>query len=226
MRLTFVLLGIGLFTAVSVSSAVAAPSLTFFSGRSAFETANPGLAVEDFEEGRITGLQGEAFSGPLSSSSQNNVFSAGEILQGVSFSSSPSAAGLFLAKPGYGNLPTKALSVFDVEDSMQISFAQGAGAVGLDLFALSIASPFELNIYGVDGLLGSVNVNARADGVPVFFGVSSTAPITRLSIDSLGGPLEFIDNLAFSPVPEPGATTLFGLGGTLLWLWRRRFSKS
>lgn len=222
MRLTSVILGLGVLVGISVSSSLAAPSLTFFSGRSAFETANSGLSVEDFEEGRIAGAQGDAISGSLSSSSQNSVFSAGEILQGVSFSSSPSGAGLFLAKPGYGNLPSKALSVFDVDDSMQISFAQGAGAVGLDLFALNVASPFELNIYGAAGLLGSVNVNARGDGLPVFFGVSSTAPITRLSIDSLGGPLEFVDNVAFSPVPEPGVASFLAMGGVLAMVWKRR----
>jgi hypothetical protein len=222
MRLTSVILGLGLLVSGSISSSLAAPSLSFFSGRSAFETANPGLPTENFEEGRIAGLQGDAVSGPLSSTSQNNVFSAGEILPGVSFSSSPSGAGLFLAKPGYGNLPSKALSVFDVEDSMEIHFGQGALAVGLDLFALNLASPFELNIYGAEGLLGTASVNARADGVPSFFGVSSSSAITRLSIDSLGGPLEFVDNVSFSPVPEPSVISFVALSGLLGLMWRRK----
>lgn len=222
MRFKNIMVGIGLLALIPLSPAMAAPSLSFFSGRSAFETANPGLPVEDFEEGRIAGLQGEALSGPLSSTSQNAVFSSGEILSGINFSSSPSAQGLFLAKPGYANLPSKALSVFDVDDSMEVGFGQGTLAVGLDLFALNIASPFELSIYGFEGLLGTASVNVRADGLPVFFGVSSSVAITRLSIDSLGGPLEFVDNVSFSPVPEPGTALFSTMAGLVALVWTRK----
>ncbi|MDB6030647.1 MAG: protein sorting domain, cyanobacterial subclass [Verrucomicrobiales bacterium] len=224
MRLNTLLARLGLLAALSFSGAGAAPSLSYYNARSSFNTANPNLPVEDFEEGRVSGVQGEIFNAPLSSASLNSVFLSGEILPGVTFNNSPgaSAGGLFLAKPGYAHLFSKALSVADPSDNLEILFSQRTMAVGLDFFALNSSSSFDLNIYGAAGLLGTASVTARTDGVPFFFGVSSTDPITRLSIDTLGGPLELIDNVAFSSVPEPSCFVLLGLVGVLILVRTRR----
>jgi hypothetical protein len=224
MRLNLLLTGTGLMAAWTLSAAAIAPSLTYFNARSSFNTAHPNLPVEDFEEGRISGVQGEIFDAPLSSASLNSVFLSGEILPGVTFNNSPgaSAGGLFLAKPGYANLFSKALSVTDPSDNLEILFSQGTTAVGLDFFALNNSSSFDLNIYGAAGLLGTASVTARTDGVPVFFGVSSAAPITRLSIDMLGGPMELIDNVTFSSVPEPSCVVFGCLAGGMILVRNRR----
>jgi hypothetical protein len=224
MRLNTLLASLGLLVTLSLSVAGAAPSLSYFNARSSFNTANPNLPVEDFEEGRISGVQGDSFNAPLSSASLNSVFLSGEILPGVTFNNSPgaSAGGLFLAKPGFAHLFSKALSVADPSDNLEILFGQGTTAVGLDFFALNTSSSFDLNIYGAAGLLGTASVTARTDGTPVFFGVSSSDPITRLSIDTMGGPLELIDNVAFSPVPEPSCLVLVGLAGGMILVRTRR----
>jgi hypothetical protein len=224
MRLNILFAAVCLMAAWTFSAAGAAPSLNYFNARSSFDSSNPGLLIEDFEEGRISGSQGDTFNAPLSSTSLNSVFLPGEILPGVTFNNSPgaSAGGLLLAKPGYAHLPSQALSVADPSDNLEILFGQGTTSVGLDFFALNNASGFDVNIYGAAGLLGTASITARADGVPVFFGVSSTAPITRLSIDVLGGSTEFIDNVAFSTVPEPSSLTFLGLAGSLAFIRKRR----
>ena len=209
--------------------APAAP-LTFFTTHAAFNTAFPGLPVEDFEEGRLVGAAGEIINPPLSSASSNNVFRAGEIRPGMLFQDNPGPSvpgGLFLNRSGFRGVPSKTLSANSHADSLDIFFTLPALTAEMDLYAVDLVTmnvtyTLNLSIYGNGGLLGTRSLSARTDGVPVFFGVTAGEAITRINVDSTQDIAEFVDNVGFSPVPEPSALALLGGAGMALWTWLRR----
>ena len=221
-----------LFGVALGASQPAHAALTFFPDRAAFESAHPGLDVEDFEEGAVF----RNFSSPLDSASDNRAFHPGDILPGVAFSNSDPAATvddlILLDGSGVVGLPSKALS--KALDSLGDSFGSGlditfAGdhvfAVGLDAFldnttgVLSVAET-RVSIFGSAGLLDTVTLFTSASG-PVFFGVASDLdPIKRINVDGVFPghfSFELVDNVSFaSSVPTPGVLALMITGLAIL----------
>ena len=62
-------------------SATAQAALTVYMDRATFNASNPGLVIEDFEEG----IPKIGFPSPLNSTSDNGAFDPGDILDGVEF---------------------------------------------------------------------------------------------------------------------------------------------
>jgi len=206
-----------------VGSLPAFAALTYYSDRTAFTTANPGLAVEDFEEGRLVQGNYSVFDQPLNSGTDNAVFSPGEILPGVSFSypiEPENDGGFFLYGPGVYTLSSKSLANgADAHEGtpMVLDFGgQGQQAVGLDFYVFLtsglVQADTHISVYGAgDVLLDSTTVGSSALG-PVFFGVTSNSDkITRLTITgdyTTSIPYyewEGIDNVTFNPVLQPPA---------------------
>ena len=193
---------------------LAGATLEFYSDRGTFNAANPDLPVEDFEEGNLPGIGLAVVPAPLDSSSNNGVFSPGDILDGVRFQDNPSpnidAFGFALIGSDFSvwPMPSKTLFINFYYDTLDIFFdGGGVVAVGMDVFSLPLSSQVDISIYGVGGLLGSSSVDALSDGTPTFWGVFSDAElITWINLTSTGGEggqMEGIDNIAFStPVQE------------------------
>ena len=113
-------------------------ALTFFSDRASFDTANPGLPLEDFEAGQDAGpLTSTSFVGSLSSSTDNDVFSPGDVLDGVTLTSIGSS-GLVFAADGHGGLSTKHITSVLSNSKMQFLFDPTVTAFGIDLLAASL----------------------------------------------------------------------------------------
>jgi hypothetical protein len=198
--------------------------LTFFSTRTAFNTAFPGLPVEGFEKARI-GLGGAAvIANPLDKTTNNTVFHTGEILDGLRVSSSGSHGGqelgLLAPNPIIGNTTVTPYNNFG-GDSLDLTFYNNnVTSVGFDVLDAIVSNvPTKITIFGIGGvLLGTSTVNDSASGS--FFGVSSTNVISRIDVLS-SGPIPIfriigVDNVAFTrsgtAVPEPnGAALLLGL---------------
>ncbi len=193
--------------------------LTYYSSRAGFDAAEPALPVEDFQPITDPGL----VSAPLSSSKNNIDFPAGNILPGITFTTSGADLYVF----------DGALSTFMFEQTLALKFAPGVTAVGLDWFG-STGSPgggkagnFTARMFDGATLLGSHRVSEPANTTG-FFGVSSTTDITKIDITfqatcstpgcDPGDANPFIDNIAFGAlgapaapvsVPEPSSLLLF-----------------
>ena len=235
MRFARFSLGLGLLLPLLAGTDANAALITFDT-RTAFNLASPGLPLEDFEEANVAPGGVELFIGPLSSSTNNAVFSTGEILAGLTVESAfdptvqsvpnpelVAVGGGFIA---IGN-PSIAVGPNALASNSNLLFTN-ASAVGFDLFTNRPGSPVAfVSLFGVgDALLGSFCVLvSRAS--PAFFGAIDTENlITRINVDMApAGSGEVFDNIAFgAPVPEPGTLLLIG-SGLLAVVARRRLQK-
>ncbi len=192
----------------------------FYDNRTAFDiAAGPLAGFEDFEQAKVA-FEGAA--GPWNSLTDNNIFSQGDLAEGISFNAN---GGLVAASPG---VVTPSWSIFPNLNggTMDITFSIAAvNAVGLDLFNFSggdlTVSLFDTN----DAMITSMSVSDSTNGR--FFGVVDAMNMfSRINISG-GSQSEGIDNIAFgrvnsTRVVEPASFALFGVGLVGLSLVRRR----
>lgn len=202
---------------------------TNYPSRATFNAAAPGSTLVDFEAGDMGDPanipSGNVFNGPLSSTTDNAIFSAGDIPAGITFSSSCGVNdSLLFAGAGFdafgwsgtGGFPSKVLLPGSDACSLSMVFAQPVDAVALDVFAES-DSGFRVLVFGAgDALLQTIDGTA-GETVPGFFGVVSQQPITRIEMKApsgtASGNFEAADNVAFRAyVAGSGSATVPVLG--------------
>jgi PEP-CTERM motif len=211
----FALVAIGITLAVTAAPVRA--SVITYANRSAFNAAAPGAPVEGFQGANTSATSG--FTGPLSSTSNNGVFSPGAILPGITISTNSND--MFLAGPGQSSNPTLAVgSNFPPTDALNLQFAPGVTAVAFDLFqnfggGAQSGSPQTYTVSLFDSSNASLGVFTTTvpSGGAGFFGATSTTAIGSVSILGPQGAFEVIDNIAFgraAAVPEPATLVVFG----------------
>jgi len=208
------------------------PAALRYLDRTEFVANYSGLTTEDFEELRVTGAVGDAFIGPLdSTTSRTGDVSPGDIVPGIQFSVPEGNGGIFLPHPSWFN--TKAVSPNTWSSSLDIIFFDETTVVGFDLWLVRaggtpsirpVPGNLDVEIYGSSGMIGSTVVATGGTVDPEFLGFESFGePITRINIDSPDDWVELVDNVAFG-VPEPSTVALaaIGLAGLLGWGGRRK----
>jgi hypothetical protein len=206
---------VALLTLVSPCSSAA--TLTYYSSRTAFNTADPGLPLEVFLP-ILAGL----IPSPLSSTSNNNDFPAGNILPGITLTDTN---GLDLYTTG------GAIGLYYLEDTLAIDLYPGVFAFGADVFGGSGSTPLAgaltMDVFnGTTDLTPNSTFFSTASGGTDFIGFSSTIQVTRVqftfqpSNDALAGSA-YVDDIAFgskTSTPEPStaafsvlAAVLFGI---------------
>ncbi len=220
----FVIAGLLLFLVIPSMVAAqpsAAPSLTpppsgvvLYDNRAAFNADAPGLPLEDWEEGHVSG----PFifcNPPLNTSSNDACFLPGEILPGLEFQDAPLGGGsdqVGLGGPGSWSMPSKFVySNYSVETT-NLFFTPTVTAIGLDLSSNGIGNTILISVYDAGATLILTDTTLVGNlGELTFWGVISSIPIERLNIDILNS--EFVDNVAFggalppiTPTPSPTVT--------------------
>ena len=201
-----------------VLAAPAQAALIFFDNRADFELAS-GLSgiTEDFEEANLGVGLSRPTSSPLDSTTDDGIFSPGDIAAGLSISSSnPARPITVLGHLALG--PSKKIAGGGFGTLTILSFDPVVTAIGFDLFANTFSATADIDLFdSIGGLLGGTGATGINDETPTFFGViSDMGAIGQLTIlaDDVG---ELIDNITFgdavaTQLPEPGSLPLFGLG--------------
>lgn len=130
---------------------------TIYTDRASFETANPGLATEDFENGNVSANDVIACDGPLDDTGDGVCFGPGDLLPGVAYTTTKTdkTDEIALLGAGFsGALSRNIVANFFVE-SFVMDFDQPDNtAVGMDLVCYT-ADTVSIDIYGAGGLLTS-----------------------------------------------------------------------
>jgi hypothetical protein len=180
---------------------VAQGSLTFYTDRAVFNTAHPGVPVEDFAATLVPPNSVGTCVGPTLNSATNNAcFAPGGIRPGISVVNTTGGDLVVLTPPFFG-VPCVSVGPNAFGDAAELQFDPPVEAVGLD-FESNSGVPFTVTVFGPGGSLGSTT---HSGGIPgAFFGVDTSdgGGISRVTFNAAGQNGELFCNVAFGqPVP-------------------------
>lgn len=202
-------------------------ALIRYDSRSTFESAYSNIVLETFESAAVGSGAFSVIASPLSSSTNNSVFSSGSVRPG--FSVGGVSGSLIVLGQGAVTGSSKAVGNSLFSDNLQFLFGAGVPFAGFNYFLAegpgsTVSGNVTIEVFGSSGSLGSYSLSTT--GIQ-FFGVYSDADaITRILLSGANQTgSKFVDNVTLpgaNPVPEPGSWTLSLLGlGSLLGLRRR-----
>jgi hypothetical protein len=202
-RLGAVALALGAATATGAAHS----AVIFSTNAAAFTAANTGLTVEGFENAAVASGTDTATDATLNAATNNAVFATGSVMPG--FTLSTTDGGIYVSRDFGGNTGAN-VSSNQFGENMNISFAPGVTAVGIDLLQWGgNDGGWTVDLYdAADVLLGSFSTLQGS-----FVGAVSTSAIARMFLDKPNTGA-VIDNLRFgvagSAVPEPASVLLAG----------------
>ena len=158
------------------------------------------LAIEGFDEGPTAPGDIGICDEPVSSTSNDDCFSPGQLLPGFELTST---SGIGLAVDGsnfFGNT-SAVIGAILTGDATIVSFDPPVTAFAVDVFDYDgdqNASTVSVGLYDAAGTpLAFANVRPNGGAAPAFLGaIAPTAPIARIELSAAGG-TALIDNLRF-----------------------------
>jgi hypothetical protein len=232
-----VVAGLTLILASTSMAGHARAGQEYYTSRSTFDASNPGLPVENFGSGVVPVNSYVIFSGPLSSSTDNGVFSTGSILPGLTLEDNTSPTNSLVLGgsslfSSYGYSSNLVGDVSSGAHTLDLLFSGANPAVGFDLANANGPGSLGTTTFTIDVFVNNASVASQVFNEPAaftFFGVStSSGSITEIQITP-GENSPIVGNIAFgvasSSVPEPAGLTLFGSGLMILiaaWIVRCR----
>jgi hypothetical protein len=181
-------------------------TLTFYPNRATFETAWPGLPMEDFT-GTSVGNGGiTACDPPLNSATNDACFTTGSVIDGFSLGVTVDTGGGMYVTINNVFVPCVNVGPNSFSDEADWNFSPAAAAVGMDLYTpLGGGETFGVEVFGPGGSLGSTNIVAGGTSA-VFVGVDTTdaGGITRIEFrEAVDGTGELFCDLEFGGAPVP-----------------------
>lgn len=190
--------------------------LAFFTDEAVFMSRNPGLSVQDFQNGNVAPGNEKLCSPTIDENTSDDCFSPGDILPGIQFLNDPQVGGLLLVGSNFDNNPFNALRTFDQPDDLEIRFTStSVTAAGIDVGCFSMGPCDDsvlVSVFGPgDKFLGEILVNATNE-FDSFIGIVSSDIITRVVISGPPQIFEGIDRISFgTPSTNIPALSVWGL---------------
>jgi hypothetical protein len=223
MKTTALTLGFVVLVGIAGSQPAGATTLTTYTDQTAFEatttvaTQTFGFLSNTIGVGGIVGIS----TLTLNSATNDGYVSPGDIVAGLSISTTP-AAGIVLAGPDFYGSGVANYSVFlnypNAADGLDFTLDSGVTAFSLGVLSYSVPSDVTVSIYDTASLLlGSFTVSsAPSSGVGEFFGVTTDGSDTigAVVLSPSGGSFTGVDQIQFgqTAAPEPGSLLMLALG--------------
>jgi PEP-CTERM motif len=217
-------IGFAVLVGIVGSQPAGATTLTTYTDQTAFE-ATTTVATQTF--GFLSNTIGAggieaASSLTLNSATNDGSVSPGDIVAGLSISTTTDAGGIDLLGPDYGGSGSANYSVFynfsDPANGLDFTLDSGVTAFSLGVLSFSAPSDVTVSIYDTASLLlGSFTVSsAPSTGVGEFFGVTTDGSDTIGSVvlSPSSGSFAGVDQIQFgqTSAPEPGSLLMLALG--------------
>jgi hypothetical protein len=176
-----------------ISNRTADLGLQFFTDKEDFNCDI--LPIEDFEGIYVEGVN--VFSGTLNVNTDNDLFSEGDILPGVTINTRNVQTDNFVVLgAGFIGNDSNVIGPNQFADDLIINFTNNnVYNVQMDVFSGFAEGDIVLNIFGESGLIGTVTVYGTNSGT--YIGFNSEIPIERIEFYSGSDRGELIDNLSF-----------------------------
>ena len=196
---------IALTASVPARAAGETAPIVFYATRSSFDAAAPALPTEGFQQAHVAAPNMLLQSSPLSSATNDSIFSSGGVLPGLTVSNlNPAFASTGLIVYGDGAIlgRSKAVGTNRFGDTLVLSFTPAVPAVGADVFAATspgrtLAGDFVIEVYNGAARLGT-RTFSETRGAIGFIGVLSATPITSVRLlYTTDEATTFADNIAF-----------------------------
>ncbi len=185
------------------SSVPALAQVSFTDDEAAFLAANPNLLFQDFEATKVGPGDVVPCNVPVDSNSNDDCFSPGDILPGITFFNGPFLAPPDLIVGGQGFInpglpPGPVLLTNEFADDFEIVLDPGVNRVGLTVGCATMGpcdADVQLFIFDTNAQFLAETTVHVTDSFDTFLGISSSALIQNISIRN----------------PDPNTTSLKGL---------------
>lgn len=173
--------------------------LTFYATRAAFDDANPGLPVEDFEDVEVApGTWCASFS-PVDSGSDDDCYDRGTLMAPLGIAAVGPTQSSFDAVialgAGYFGQPSTVLGANLGADTTEIRFNPGVHAAGMDVRSYLSTAEITVTVFDTGGIpLGTTTITSTPAGL--FFGVRADGAVIGAVRFAEHKDYVFLDNIA------------------------------
>lgn len=230
---------LGVFACGALLCVSSVHAVGFYSTFGAFDAArntagHTAAGVEDFEEAVVASGGGVLFNDVLHASTNNAVFSTGQIVANLRVQSNKQGAGGTFPDPrgpqglgafgsAFQGSTSKNVAAAQTADSLDVLFTDAQNAsVGVDLIRYTGTGSVRVYVFDHANLLIDQTTISNVGGAGAFLGIVGSS-IGRINLYSLNG-FEGVDNVRMynaNPVPEP-FTMLLGAAALTAAARRRR----
>ena len=142
--------------------------IIFYTDQALFESLYPGLTTEDYSNTNVPPNSMETAQGPFNSFTNNNCFSEGAIVEGISIDNFLGHDNVVLTPP-YMGVTSVSVGPNEFDDNTEYTFTVPVNAFGIEIVMPMGDGGVSIKVYGEYGYLRSSYTNVTPAGV--FWGV-------------------------------------------------------
>jgi len=220
MKIKAFTVGLAVLAGIAASQPAGATTLTTYTDQTAFAASTTSVTQTfGFLSSTISAGSGLAENNIMNSATDDGIVSPGDILAGLSISTT--AYDIALLGPNFGGTGLANYSVFlnsnDATQGLDFTLDPGVTAFSLGVLSYPRSIDATVSVYDNDSLLlGTFTVSsAPSSGAGEFFGVTTDGSDTIGSIilSPSAGEFTGVDQIQFGQVtPEPGSMLMLALG--------------
>jgi|GEM_PF-1585973 len=162
--------------------------LVFYDDPLTFNQSCSDLAIEDFEDTNVEPDSDLACAGPFSSTTNNDCYSEGSLVEGFSLTASGNeSSGLIVIAPPLFTLLDVAVGPDELTENTRITFNPTETGAGLFIVTPQSSGVLTVEVYGPDdALLGSSDLNMEENNTGTFLGATAAEGISKIVLNNKG----------------------------------------